>query len=39
MDSTTKSKVKIMKGEGVGTCSLIHNTLRVEGHAVVLGWD
>jgi hypothetical protein len=27
-----------MKGEGVGVCSLAHSTLRVVGHAGVLGW-
>jgi hypothetical protein len=35
MDSTVSPKVKIAKGEGVGACSLAHNTLRVEGHVGV----
>jgi len=30
MDSTTNPKLKIMKGEGVGACSLAHNTWGVE---------
>jgi hypothetical protein len=39
MDSTTSLKVKTMKGEGVGACSLARNTLGVEGHVGALGWD
>jgi len=39
MDSIINPKVKRMKGEGVGACSLVHNTLKVEGHARVSGWD
>jgi len=39
MDSTTSPKVKIAKGEGIGACSLVRNTLGVEGHVGVLGWD
>jgi len=31
MDSTTSPKVKITKGEGIGVCSLAHNTLGVKG--------
>jgi hypothetical protein len=27
-----------MKGKGNGACSLVCSTLRVEGHAGVLGW-
>jgi hypothetical protein len=27
-----------MEGEGIGTCSLARNTLKVEGHARALGW-
>ncbi len=38
MDSTTNPKVKTMEGEGIGTCSLARNTLKVEGHARALGW-
>jgi len=33
MDSTTSSKVKTTKGEGVGARSLARNTLGVEGRA------
>jgi len=33
MDSTTSPKVKTTVGEGVGACSLAHNTLGVEGRA------
>ncbi len=36
MDSTMSPKVKTTKGEGVGVCSLAHNTLEVKG---VLQWD
>jgi len=39
MDSTTNPKVKIVEGEGVGVCSLLHNTSWVEGRVGVLGWD
>jgi hypothetical protein len=27
-----------MKKSGIGVHSMVHNTLRVEGHARVLGW-
>jgi hypothetical protein len=33
-----ESKVKIIKGEGVGARSLAHNTLGVEGCVGALGW-
>jgi hypothetical protein len=37
MDSTTNPiKVKTMKGEGIGACSLAHITSKVEGHAEAL---
>ncbi len=39
MDSTTNPKVKTLEGEGVGTCSLPHNMLGVEGRVKALGWD
>jgi hypothetical protein len=39
MDSTTSPKVKTMEGKGVGTRSLVCNTLGVEGCAGVPGWD
>jgi len=39
MDSTTSPKVKTMEGEGIGACSLAHNTLRVERCAGVPRWD
>jgi len=35
MDSTASPKVKIAKGEGVGVCSLVRNTLGVEGYVGV----
>jgi len=38
MDSTMSPKVT-MKGEGVGACSLTHNTLREEERAGASGWD
>jgi hypothetical protein len=38
MDSIANPKVKTTKGEGVGTRSLAHNTLRVKGCARVPGW-
>jgi hypothetical protein len=31
MDSIASPKMKTMEGKGVGTCSLVHNTLGVEG--------
>jgi hypothetical protein len=31
--------VKIVKGKGIGACSLAHNTSEVEGHVGALGWD
>jgi len=37
MDPTTSPKMKTMKGEGVGACSLAHNTMGVERHAKALG--
>jgi len=39
MDSIVSPKVKKMEGEGVGACSLAHNTLGVKGRAGVLGRD
>jgi len=33
MDSITSPNVKTMEGEGVGACSLVCNTLGVEGRA------
>jgi hypothetical protein len=38
MDSTMSPKVKIMEGEGVGACSLVHNTLGVEGRVGASRW-
>jgi hypothetical protein len=38
MDPIASPKVKAMEGEGVGACSLAHNTLGVEGCAAVPGW-
>jgi hypothetical protein len=38
MDSIANPKVKTMKGEEIGVCSLACNTLGVEGHVNVLGW-
>jgi hypothetical protein len=38
MDSTTSPKMKITKGEGIGACFLVCNTLGVEGRAGALGW-
>jgi hypothetical protein len=38
MDSTTSPKVKIVEGEGVGACSLAHNTLWGEGRVGTPGW-
>jgi hypothetical protein len=37
MDSITSPKLKTMEGERVGACSLVRNTLGVEGRAKVLG--
>ncbi len=37
MNSTTNPKVKTTEGEGVGVCSLAHNTSGVEGHVGTLG--
>jgi len=31
MDSTANPKVKTTKGKGIEACSLVHNTLGVEG--------
>jgi hypothetical protein len=36
MDATESPKVKIVE-EGIGSCSLAHNTLGVEGRAKTLG--
>jgi hypothetical protein len=38
MHSTGSPKVKIIEGEGVGVCSLAHNTLGVEGYVGASGW-
>ncbi len=38
MDLTMSSKMKTIEGEGVGACSLVHNTLEVEGRARVPRW-
>jgi hypothetical protein len=38
MDSTMSPNVKRTEREKISTHSLAHNTLRVEGHAGVLGW-
>jgi hypothetical protein len=38
MNSTTSSKVKTKEGEGVGACSLVHGTSRVEGCVGAPGW-
>jgi len=37
MDSTTSPKVKTTEKEGVGTHSLVHNILGVEGHVGATG--
>jgi hypothetical protein len=34
-----ESEVKTTEEQGVGTCSLVRNTLGVKGHAGALGWD
>jgi hypothetical protein len=39
MDSTMNPKVKTMKGQGVGACSLASSTLGVEGRAGTSRWD
>jgi len=39
MDSTTSPKKKTTEGEGVGVCSLAHNTLGVEGRVGAPKWD
>jgi hypothetical protein len=39
MDSIASPKVKTMEGKIIEACSLTHNTLGVEGHVGVLGWD
>jgi hypothetical protein len=39
MDSIASPKVKTTKREGVGACSLAHNTSGVEGHAGAPQWD
>jgi len=36
MGSTASLKMKTTQGEGVGTCSLAHNTLGVEGRVGVI---
>jgi hypothetical protein len=38
MDSIVSPKVKTTKGEGIGTCSLAHNTLGVERCVRPSGW-
>ncbi len=38
MDSFANPKMT-MEGEGIGVCSLAHNTLRVKGRVVVSGLD
>jgi len=38
-DSTTSPKAKTIEGEGVGACSLVHNTSRVERHVGAPKWD
>ncbi len=38
MYSTTNPKVKTMEREGVGVCSLAHNTSGVEGRVGAPGW-
>jgi hypothetical protein len=38
MDSTVNPKVKIMKVEGVGVCSLVRNILGVKGCVGALEW-
>jgi len=38
MDSTISIKVNIMEGNGIGVCSLVHNTSRVEGRAGAPRW-
>jgi hypothetical protein len=37
-DSNVRSKVKTMEEERIGVCSLIYNTLGVEGHDGASGW-
>jgi hypothetical protein len=39
MDSIVSPNVKRMEGEGIGVCSLIHSTLRVEGCDRAPRWD
>ncbi len=39
MDSTMNPKVKTTKGEGVGACFLVHNTLGVKRCAGASGWN
>jgi hypothetical protein len=39
MDSTVSPKMKTREGERIEAHSLARSTLRVEGHAEVLGWD
>jgi len=39
MDLTTNPKVKTTVGEGVGACSLTHNTSGVEGRVGAPRWD
>jgi len=38
MDLTMSPKAKIIKGKGVGLCSLARSILGVEGHAGASGW-
>jgi len=39
IDSIGSPRVKTTKGEGVGVCSLVHNTSRVNGHVGVPNGD
>jgi hypothetical protein len=39
MDSIASPKVKTTEGEGIEARSLARNTLGVEGHVGVSGWD
>jgi hypothetical protein len=37
-DSNVNLKMKTMEKEGIGVCSLVHNTLKVERCVKALGW-
>jgi hypothetical protein len=39
MDSITSPKVMRVKGEAIGACFLVRNTLGVERHVGTLKWD